>query len=201
VSAKLLALVMRDLCLVAPRMPRLQELALEIKALNPSCKIRVSTDANDFAGETDVLVTATSAFDQKIVDIMKLKSGAIVCDCSRPLDFSIDDAMKRPDVLIIESGEINLPGAYNLTCDLGLPNKCLYACLGETAVLAMEKRYETFTLGRDLDWQKVKDIYKLSVSHGVQLAGIRGHAGFIHDKEIALVKELVRTKQVSDLSI
>ena len=99
--------------------------------------------------------------------------------------------MKRPDVLFIESGEVVLPGATNqLNCDIGLPDDVVYACLGETALLAMEERYESFTLGRDLDWQKVKEIYRLAVGHGVKLAMIRGPMGIISDKEIQICREL-----------
>lgn len=191
VSAKLLSMAFERICLVAPKMDRLEDLAMELRLLSPGIEVRLSTDANDFAGLTDVLVTATSAFDQKIIDVEQLKPGCIVCDCSRPLDFTLEDAIKRPDVLFIESGEVVLPGANRqLDCDIGLPQNVVYACLGETAVLAMEGLYEPFTLGRDLDWQKVKKIYKLSLEHGVRLAATRGPSGFISDQEIKLTREL-----------
>ncbi len=191
VSAKLLSLVFERVCIVAPRMDRLEDLAIELSELNPKCEVRISTDANTVAMTTDVLVTATSAFDQKIVDVQLLKPGCIVCDCSRPLDFSMEDVLSRPDVLFIESGEVVLPGAQNqLDCDIGLPRDVVYACLGETAVLAMEGLYEPYTLGRDLDWQKVKKIYRLGQAHGVRLASIRGPSGIISDREIALCRAL-----------
>lgn len=190
VSAKLMSLICRRLVLVAPRMERLNELANEIRAIAPRCEILLTTDANDFAATTDILVTATSALDQKVVDVARLKPGAIVCDCSRPLDFTVEDAMRRPDVLIIESGEVVLPGPARLSCDIGLPDKVVYACLGETALLAMAQRYEPFTLGREIDYLKVKEIYRLAREHGVDLAAIRGHAGLITDQEIRLTREL-----------
>jgi predicted amino acid dehydrogenase len=195
VSAKLLALAFKRLCLVAPRLNRLEELAAEIRLMAPHCEITLCTDANELAEQADVLVTATSAFDQKIIDVMRLKPGCIVCDCSRPLDFSIEDAKKRPDVLIIESGEVVLPGPYELNCDLALPGKTVYACLAETALLALEEKYEPFTLGRDIDWLKVKEIYKLARRHGVKLSAIQGHMGFISDREIELTRELALARR------
>ena len=189
VSAKLLSMAFNRLVLVAPRRDRLEELKIEIEKLSPHCQVRVSTDANEVASETDVLVTATSAFDQKIIDIEKLKPGCVVCDCSRPLDFTREDAMKRPDILIIESGEVVLPGSKGqFTCDLGLPGDVVYACLGETALLAMEGLHEPFTLGREIEWHKVKQIYRLAVEHGVELAAIRGVSGLITDREIELTR-------------
>lgn len=194
VSAKLLALTFKKLIIVAPKLERLEELKLELLEINPKCEVICSAHSNDFADQVDALVTATSAFDQKIVDVMKLKPGCVVCDCSRPLDFTKEDAQKRPDIIIMESGELILPGPYDLTCDLGLPGKTVYACLAETALLALEERYESFTLGRDIDFQKVKEIYKLSRKHGLKLSHIQGHMGTITDREIQLTRELALSK-------
>lgn len=66
----------------------------------------------------------------------------------------------------------------------------MWACLGETALLALAERYEAFSIGRDLDLRRVKEIYRLAREHGVGLAAIRGHAGVVTDREIALTREL-----------
>lgn len=190
VSAKLLAFAFKRLVLVAPKVERLHEVAREIREIAPHCDVVVATSANDWAAFADVVVTATSSRGQKVVDVGRLKPGAIVCDCSRPLDFTIEDAMARPDVLIIESGEVLLPGPATLDCYIGLPDGAVWACLGETALLALAERYEAFSLGRDLDWRRVKEIGGLAREHGVGLAAIRGHAGVITDREIALAREL-----------
>lgn len=194
VSAKLLALTFNHVCLVAPRRNRLEELAEEIRKIAPRCKITISTDANDFAAKADALVTATSSFDHKIVDVERLKPGCVVCDCSRPLDFDKEDARKRPDVLIIESGEVLLPGPVQIDCNLGLPGKTVYACLAETALLALEGQYDSFTMGRDIEWSKVKQIYKMARRHGVELAAIQGHMGIVSDKEIELTRSLALSR-------
>lgn len=199
VSAKLLSMVFNRLIIVAPRLDRLTDLKKEIERLAPRTQVHMTTDANEIAAQTDVLVTATSAFDQKIIDINLLRPGCVVCDCSRPLDFDLEDAMKRPDVLIIESGEVILPGTKGqITCDIGLPDDIVYACLGETAVLAMEGLYEPFTLGREIEWNKVKQIYRLAVEHGVELAAIRGVSGFISDKEIELARAAALARRKSE---
>lgn len=195
VSAKLLALAFKKLYIVAPRLERLEQLKEEIVAINPRCEVIVATDANEFAGQVDALVTATSAFDQKIVDVERLKPGCVVCDCSRPLDFTKEDARKRPDVLIIESGEVILPGPSEVSCDIGLPGNVVYACLAETALLALEEKYEPFTLGRDIDWEKVKIIYKMAIKHGVKLDTIQGHFGPISDREIEMIRSNVLRQQ------
>ena len=68
---------------------------------------------------------------------------------------------KRPDVLVIESGEIELPVDGKLRMrDIKLPQNVVFACMAETIVLVLEGRFEVFTIGRDTEWQKVKEIYK-----------------------------------------
>jgi hypothetical protein len=91
---------------------------------------------------------------------------------------------KRPDVLVIESGEIELPGNPEMK-NIGLPDKVAYACLAETIVLALEGRFEVFTIGRDIEWEKVKTIYKLGLKHGMKLAAISGVNGVFTDEDIA----------------
>src|SRR5690606_9337676 len=87
--------------------------------------------------------------------------------------------------LVIESGEILLPGEPDYGYDIGLPSGVAYACLAETALLAMEGRFEDYTLGRDISVAKVKEIYRLFKKHGLRLSGLRSHDEFLTDEDIA----------------
>jgi predicted amino acid dehydrogenase len=120
---------------------------------------------------------------------MAVKPGCVITDVARPLDLSADDVARRPDVLVVESGEIELPGQVGMK-DIGLPPGVVYACLAETIVLALEGRYETFTVGRSIEWAKVKEIYRLGLKHGMRLAAISGVNGVFTDDDIARVREL-----------
>ena len=73
--------------------------------------------------------------------------------------------------------------------NIGLPPGVAYACLAETVVLALEGRYETFTVGRDIEWEKVKEIYQLGLKHGMKLAVISGVNGVYTDEDFARVRE------------
>jgi hypothetical protein len=99
---------------------------------------------------------------------------------------------KRPDVLVVESGEIELPTKVKGMKSIGLPPNVIYACLAETIVLALEGRFEVFTIGRDTEWEKVKEIYKLGLKHGMKLAAISGVNGVFTDEQIAKVVELAK---------
>src|SRR3954447_9897249 len=107
----------------------------------------------------------------------------------RPRTAPGDPTARRPDVLVIESGEIELPGELSMK-DIGLPRGVVYACLAETVVLALEGRYETFTVGRTIEWEKVKEIYRLGLRHGMKLAAISGVNGVFTDEDFAQVREL-----------
>jgi hypothetical protein len=74
--------------------------------------------------------------------------------------------------------------------NIGLPKGVAYACLAETIVLALEGRFENFTVGRAIEWEKVREIYKLGLKHGMKLAAISGVNGPFTDEDIARVREL-----------
>jgi hypothetical protein len=119
---------------------------------------------------------------------MKVKPGCVITDVARPLDLPPEEVAKRPDVLVIESGEIQLPGDVHMK-NIGLPKGVAYACLAETVVLALEGRFENYTVGRAIEWSKVHEIYKLGLKHGMKLAAISGVNGVFSDEDIARVRE------------
>lgn len=190
VCSRLLAQAGPAITLVAPRPEKLIALKQTIETETPSAKVRISTTADDFVGEADLIVTTTTALNTRIVDITKCKPGAVICDIARPPDISAEEASLRPDVLVIESGEILLPGEPDYGYDIGLPPGVAYACLAETALLAMEGRFEDFTLGRDIEMERVKEIYRLYKKHGLQLSGIRSHGRFLTDEDLARKRAL-----------
>ncbi|MEK6705644.1 MAG: hypothetical protein AABZ06_07635 [Bdellovibrionota bacterium] len=190
VSSLLVSLVVDELVLVATRPDKLLELRQEVLELSPNITVRVTTNPNPELRDTDLVVTATSNQGGEILDIEQVKPGAVICDCSRPLDIGRDAAAKRPDVLVIESGEVLLPGNVELDCDIGLPKPAVYACLAETVLLAMEGRLESFSLSKQLSMEKVKEIYKIGIKHGATLSAIQGPNGVIADEDIVACRKL-----------
>ncbi|MEY3902669.1 MAG: hypothetical protein RL189_1975 [Pseudomonadota bacterium] len=194
VSAQLLAMVATTIVIVAPRPDKLLELRDELSELAPKTEILMRTDPDEELADTDLIVTATSNQRGQILDIMRVKPGAVICDCSRPLDINPEEARRRPDVLIIESGEIDLPGPVRLSVDIGLAKPSVYACLAETVLLTMEGRYESFSLSRQLQFERVKEIYQLGLKHGAKLSSIRTHEGFLTDDMLERCRALAREK-------
>lgn len=198
VSAKVLAMKWKELVLVAPRPYKLLELKEEIEAISPECKVTVTTNPDKEIKDCDLIITTTSARGKKILDISLVKPGCVICDVSRPFDISEEDASSRPDVMVIASGEVQLPGTVRSNVDLGLEGNIVYACLAETALLAMDGKLESFTLGRNISFEKVLEIDRMAKVHGVRLSAIMGHNGFISDNEFDLCRSHAVNKRNED---
>ena len=67
-------------------------------------------------------------------------------------------------------------------------------------MLALEGRYETFTVGRNIEWEKVKEIYRLGLKHGMKLATISGVNGVYTDEDIAGIRELALEARAASAS-
>jgi predicted amino acid dehydrogenase len=191
VCCRLLAKAFNEVYLKGRNMAKLLALKESILEETPDVKLSISTRADKHLADMDVIVTATSGAGKKVLDIMQVKPGCVITDVARPLDLSPEDVAKRPDVLVIESGEIQLPGNPEMR-NIGLPSKVAYACLAETIVLALEGRFEPFTVGRNIEWEKVREIYQLGIKHGMKLAAISGVNGVFSDEDIAEVARLAR---------
>ncbi len=185
VCSRLLAQAIYDVVLVSIEPERLIELKRTIQAETPGAKVVIATRPDDYLADCDLIVTATSAFGQRVVDITRCKPGAVICDVARPPDISPAEADLRPDVLVIESGEVLIPGDIDFGYNIGLPPKTSYACLAETALLAMEGRFEDYTLGRNITMERVKEIYRLFKKHEFQIAGLRSFGQYVTDDWVA----------------
>ncbi len=187
--SRLLVRAAEEVYLVSPETAKLLALKGSILQETPDAKVFLSARADKDIADMDMVVTATSGAGKKVLDIMRVKPGCVITDVARPLDLPPEEVAKRPDVLVIESGEIRLPGTVHMK-NIGLPKNVAYACLAETIVLALEGRFENFTVGRAIEWTKVREIYQMGLKHGMTLAAISGVNGVFSDEDISRVREL-----------
>ena len=184
VCSRLLAAAVKDVVLVSIEPPRLEALKRTILEETPDARVATDVSTVPWVGQCDLIVTATSAFGLRVLDVSQCKPGALILDVALPPDISAEEAAVRPDVLVVESGEVLIPGPVNFSFDIGLPPHVSYACLAEAALLAMEERFECFTLGRDVAPPRVKEIYKLYRRHGFQIAPLRTFGRLLTDELI-----------------
>jgi predicted amino acid dehydrogenase len=180
------------LTLVSRSQEKLRALESTIKANSPSAKVITSTVADPHLDKADLIVTATSSVNGRILDIMLCKPGAVICDISRPSNVIADDAKLRPDVLVVDSSEVKLPGKPDIGYDIGLPPGIVYGCLAETVLLALEGRFENYTLGRQIELWRVQEMERLFHKHGFKMSELRSYGRVVTDEEIFGKRALAR---------
>lgn len=185
-SVRLLAQEVRHITLVARHRTPLEELAQELISQD-HCEVAISQEIHSALREADIVITVTSALDF-LIEPEDLKPGAVVCDVARPRNVSREVSAKRNDVLVIEGGLINVPGNVDFHFDFGFPPHTSYACMAETMILALDGRYENFSLGRALDVNKVKLISQLADKHGFKMAGFRNFERAVTNEHIEEVR-------------
>lgn len=190
VCARLLARTVRNVVLVAINPERLIELQRLIRQETPGARVTIATSSAALLPDCDLVVTATSAFGQRVVDLSHCRPGAVVCDVARPHDVRPEEAALRPDVLVIDSGEVLIPGDIDFGVDIGLPPKVAYACLAETSLLAMEGMFVDFTVGREIELERVEQIYRLFRKHGYRLAELRAFDQPVTEEMIAAKRRM-----------
>jgi fatty aldehyde-generating acyl-ACP reductase len=194
ICAKMLANKVGEVQLVGRNQDKLQSLKKEIDAENPSATITVATDAKAALRSADLILAVSSSTDVLIFP-EDLKSGAVVCDVARPRDVSKQVVQQRNDVLVIEGGVIEVPGAPNFRFNFGFPDKTAYACMSETMILALEGTYESYTLGRDLSVAQIERMGEMAKKHGFKLAGFRAFEKGVSDSDIAQVRDNAKRRR------
>lgn len=189
---KVLAEEVAELYVVSKRPEKVLDFVKQLQ--QQGVKAEGGTSVDPFIGRCDLIVATTTDPDG-VIDVMKLKPGCVVVDVARPPDVSPEEAGKRNDILVIESGEIRCPGNPDWGVNLGLPRGIAFACLTETMVLTFEKRWESYTVGRDIDVAKVQEIGELAQRRGFVLSGIYSFGEPVSDEEI----QLIRTRAEANL--
>lgn len=170
VCAQLLAPDVSRIILMGRDETRLNDVKHLVEKQSPN-KTKISTHIEDLY-TADVIITVSSDVNS-IIQPKHLKSGAIVCDVARPRDVSRQVVETRNDVLVIEGGMVEIPGNVDFHFNFGFPPKMAFACMAETMILALEQRYENFTLGKEISLAQVQEISNLAKKHGFKLGGFR----------------------------
>ena len=152
-----------------------------------------STNLDDLLS-ADAVVTVSSA-GEAIVEPRHLKPGSVVCDVSRPRDVSVRVAKERPDVLVIEGGVVKVPGHVDFGFDFGFPAQTAYACMCETMMLALENRFECFTLGKDVSEKQVEETQAWAKKHGFELSGFRSFEKEVSEESIERVRAARKSQE------
>ncbi|MBV9270121.1 MAG: shikimate dehydrogenase [Candidatus Eremiobacteraeota bacterium] len=189
--ARIMAPKVKRLILVARNQTRLSKFYDSVKDELP-CETSFTTDISAAVRESQLILTATSS-TQDVILPEDLQTGVVVCELSLPHDVSRRVADERPDVLVIEGGNMVVPGnpmfervrEPGTEFDLNLPPRTALACMSETMVLALNNRLEPYTLGRGIELNKVLEIERMADAAGFKLADMRAFDAAITHEDIA----------------
>lgn len=186
VCALILADKVERVYLIGRRQDALEELSAEIASGGGRANLHPTTDIAALK-EAQLILTVTSDLDA-VIHPEHLQAGSVVCDVARPRDVSAQVAAKRDDVLVIDGGVVDVPGAVNFNFDFGFPAGKAYACMAETFALALEGRFEDYTLGKEITRTKVEEIDTIAKRHGFRLSGFRAFEKTITPEQIKQVQ-------------
>ncbi len=205
VCSQILARSVGRLVLVARTREALEALQARLVPAGPAmtmtlggrrAEIAVETDVKAAVRTAEVILTVSSATDV-LIEPEDLRPGAVVCDVARPRNVSRLVYERRDDVLVIDGGVIEIPGEVDFGFDFGFPPRTTEACVAETILLALERRYENFTLGRDITLSQVEEIAALARRHGFRLSGFRRFERAIGDDEVERIRRAARPTRVA----
>jgi predicted amino acid dehydrogenase len=190
VCAEMLAGEVNRLYLIGRRPTALEELRGSLQGQNPPAELITSTTVEDFRNAQLILSVTSSV--HALIQPEYLQPGSVICDVARPRDVAAKLAIARPDVLVIDGGMVEVPGKVNFHFDFGFPPGKAYACMAETMALALEGRFEDYTLGKQITRQRVEEITHMAEKHGFHLSGFRSFGRAVSEDTIERVRQYVR---------
>ena len=193
ICCEMLAKDVSQLYLIGRRADRLEQLRRKLQLENPAVRFSAST-STEVLLDADVILAASSS-KNAIVQPENLRSGSLICDVARPRDISPKVAALREDVLVIDGGTVEIPGAVDFGFDFGLPEGQAYACMAETMALALEGRPEDYTLGKNISLTRVDEITAIAERHGFRLSGLRSFDKPVTEEKIARIRQHARARE------
>ena len=147
----------------------------------------------DVLKEAQLILTVTSSIHD-IIYPEHLQPGSVVCDVARPRDVSAMVAAVRDDILVIDGGMVDVPGPVNFNFNFGFPQGKAYACMAETIALALEGRFEDYTVGKEITLERVQEITAIAEKHGFRMSGFRSFEKEVTQEQIEAVRKNAKRK-------
>ena len=180
------------LVLSARNIERLNILKEELEQISSNTTVECITQPKEAVKNSDVVVISTSC-PSTILNVSDFSDGCIVCDISVPHNISAEDASKK-DVLVVDGGIVQFP--YDVDFNyLALPKGVGYACLSEATILALEGRFESFSCGGDISFDKILEINSLADKHGFKLANFKSFGQIVDDATVERIRKARKNRK------
>jgi fatty aldehyde-generating acyl-ACP reductase len=168
----------RHVILCARNVSRLESLRQELHAFGIECS--VSTDVRAACAEGDVIISTMST-DKALVDRSDCKPDALICDAGYPQNVA---ASGQPDERRFFGGMGCVRGGFSFSPDLqsafySYPTRNIgHGCMLEGLLLALDKRYESYSAGRGgITPSRIDALRVMAERHGFELAPFFNECG------------------------
>lgn len=187
VCAELLSKEVSEILLIGRNLEALERLKTELSDRGATSKLSTSTNMEDLR-KAQLILTVTSSIGT-VIEPEHISPGSVICDVARPRDVAARVKSSREDVLVIDGGLVEVPGEVDFHFNFGLPPGKTFACMAETIALALEGRFEDYTIGKDISIEKVNEIAKIAQKHGFRLSGLRSFEQPVSEDTIDRVRQ------------
>ncbi|MDD5653032.1 MAG: hypothetical protein PHT31_02570, partial [Candidatus Omnitrophica bacterium] len=138
---------------------------LGAKKFKAQIKPYALTDKPDYILESDLVLIGNGKY-APLINLLKVKKGTIIYDCTYPKSFKDQDYTLRDDILFIDGGAILPPGNPDFHFTFGFPKGMAFPCMAETMILTFEDMFESYSIGRSIDFVKAMTMDELAKKHG-----------------------------------
>ncbi len=175
----------KQLLICARNLNRLKKLATSLLDENVNMKYDITLD--ELLQEADVIICVASTAGLKFRDS---KKNVLICDAGYPKN--LDKQMnENPEVQLFHGGMGQVSRGYYFNPDYSnsiyhYPAPGIaHGCILEAMVLAFENKIESYSTGKgNITTDKIEEIYKSGLKHGITLAPFHNANGLWPDQKI-----------------
>lgn len=147
-------------------------------------------DIEDALSRCRIVFTATSSGD--CIKQEWLSPSSIVVDVAVPTDVIGSKAI-RDDVLILTGGLSKIPAGNKIDSSYFFFQRGMIpSCLGETIVLSLENRAESYSLGQDLSPERILEIGAIAKENGFNFTRLCSFGAALNEKQIIKFRKQFR---------
>jgi len=129
--------------------------------------IEIEQDTPKAIKQADIILNSYNG-PSVLFNMNDVKPEAILCDAA-VFKHVAEKARQRKDLTVLDCGIIKLPLGQKISLHQGIPDHAIYAPMAEAMLLALEDKCVNFSLGENVNMDKMEDIANMAAMHGFEI--------------------------------
>jgi len=130
-------------------------------------KAVIDFNINSAVAESNIVINPDGQLDHNF-DLSSLKKGAIFC-YNLNSDSSFDKTTLKKSIEMVGAGTMHVPFLKRVGFNTRLPGNILSAAFTETLLLALEGKFISYSLGENINPDRMEEIADLAARYGVEV--------------------------------